>query len=633
MTETVELQTTKDVEDASATHTRLPNFSKGAITIEFQSLTYTIQTKSGQQRKLLDNVSAHLEAGKITAIMGSSGAGKTTLLNLLSGRIREGKGKNIDGSILINGESVKNKEVRKISAYVMQDDIMLPYLTPREQVTFSANLTLVGFSQEEKEQRVSHTLQTLGLVKCAETPVGEAGVTRGISGGERRRVSIATELVTDPSVVFLDEPTSGLDSETALSVIEFLHKLATEEGKTVIFTIHQPSSQIYSLFDNLILLTEGQVVYFGPAAEAPGHFNSIGAPVPEHSNPADHFLKLLHVKHLDKGEANNEDDSDPAKTVEEGKDNKKFTTTYFVSNRNKYPALSGLPPPIDRRPKKRSERVRSMTKLYYLSYRAIINKVRNKEAFFGKFMQYVFISIFAGLLFLQLGTDEYGVQNRVGFLFSLAMLFSFMPANGVILLFPQERSVFLREYAKGLYPSWIYYLSKNVVEIPVQIFYTTPAMTIAYWMAGLRSTAGAYFLAVLVYNTIAAVGASIGMIVGAAIKDIGKAMELGPSVIIPQMLVAGLFFSTEKMRVYLVWFEKISYLRWAFESAMINEFSGASIDCSRTAPNCTGDDVLDYYGFSHKFVETYFILFSMLVIYRIFGFIALHFTAINSASE
>eukprot|EP01097_Dermamoeba_algensis_P001150 TRINITY_DN1426_c0_g2_i1.p1 TRINITY_DN1426_c0_g2~~TRINITY_DN1426_c0_g2_i1.p1 ORF type:complete len:618 (+),score=118.93 TRINITY_DN1426_c0_g2_i1:145-1998(+) len=608
--------------------TRSPR--KAAVSVEFQSLSYSIQTKAGE-RKLLDRVSAHLECGRITAIMGSSGAGKTTLLNLLSGRIKEGKGKTMEGTILLNGETVKSKEIRKISAYVMQDDVMLPFLNPREQVTFSANMTLVGFTEQEKERRVSRILETLGLVKCAGTAVGQAGVSRGISGGERRRVSIATELVTDPGVVFLDEPTSGLDSETALSVIDLLHKLAAEEGKTIVFTIHQPSSEIYALFDNLILMSEGQIVYFGRAANAADHFASIGLPVPEHSNPADHFLKLLHVNHLVKGGdvITSEDEHDTVKSIKDVK----YSTEYFVRQRNQPPVLSSVPPPLDRRPKRRSERVSSMSKLYYLTTRSYINKVRNKEAFYGKLLQYILIGVFGSLMFLQLGIDEYGVQNRVGFLFSLCMMFSTMPANGVILLFPQERSVFLREYAKGLYPTWIYYLSKDLMETPMQIIYATPTIIMGYWVAGLRSSASSFFLFWLIYVTLSSLTSSIGMTIGASVKDVGKAMELAPAMIIPQSLVAGLFFSSQSMRAYMVWFEKISFMKWAFESAMINEFAGADIDCSRTAPNCSGDDILDYYALHHTLAESYFILFAMLIIYKIIAFSALHWTAIRFASE
>lgn len=243
------------------------------------------------------------------------------------------------------------------------------------------------------------------------------------------------------------------------------------------------------------------------------------------------------------------------------------------------------------------------------------------------------ISLFSAALFAQLGKDQQGVQNITGFLFSCSMLFSFMPSNGVILLFPSERSVFLREYAKGMYHPGLYYLSKNVIETPIQMMYSACSIAVSYYIVGLRTEPGYFFMTLLVYVTISLVGASIGMIVGAAVQDVGKAMELGPSVIIPQMLVAGLFFTTETMRSYLVWFEKISYLRWAFESLMITQFKDAKLDCSAIAPNCSGNDVLKYYGFKHEFVETYFILFSMLLIYRFIGYVALHFSAYKSTSE
>lgn len=138
---------------------------------------------------------------------------------------------------------------------------MFPTFTPREAFMFSANLRLKGLTRQEKTDKVEQIIEELGLGKCADTWIGGEFI-KGVSGGERKRTSIGVELITNPSVIFLDEPTTGLDSETALNCISVLKHMA-KEGRTIISTIHQPSSQIYSTFDELLLLVEGNIIFQG----------------------------------------------------------------------------------------------------------------------------------------------------------------------------------------------------------------------------------------------------------------------------------------------------------------------------------------------------------------------------------
>ena len=180
----------------------------------------------------------------------------------------------------------------------MQDDKLFETMTPRELLTFSANLRLSQETKpEDKKRAVSWVIERLGLGGCADTRVGGT-LARGISGGERKRTSIGYELITNPSLLFLDEPTSGLDSYNALILIECLRDLA-HEGHTVLCTIHQPSSDIFALFDKLLLLAKGKMVYHGDASKSIDYFSSLGYPCPTYSNPSDYFMKILQT-HDDK---------------------------------------------------------------------------------------------------------------------------------------------------------------------------------------------------------------------------------------------------------------------------------------------------------------------------------------------
>ena len=221
--------------------------------------------------------------GELLAIMGPSGSGKTSLLNIISGRVREG----VTGDIYYNNR-LGTKGLKRRIGYVMQSDVFFENLTTEQHLTYMAQLRLPQeLKLAEKQEMVTQTAELLGLGRSLPTPLYR------LSGGERRRVNVATELVADPSVLFLDEPTSGLDSSTAFRLTKSLREVSSE-GRTIIATIHQPSSQIYRMFDNLLLLADGHTVYFGPAANMVTYFESLGYPFMPLYNPAD-FMSLFHV--------------------------------------------------------------------------------------------------------------------------------------------------------------------------------------------------------------------------------------------------------------------------------------------------------------------------------------------------
>ncbi|KAJ3036219.1 hypothetical protein HDV00_002973 [Rhizophlyctis rosea] len=251
---------------------------------------------AGDEEKLvvLDGVHGMVKSGEVLAIMGGSGAGKTTFLDILARRSKAGT---VTGEILVNGKFMSDEAYRSIVGFVDQEDTLMDTLTVYETILYSALLRLPRtMSYAEKKRRVEETMVELGIEGIANRRVGKAGA-RGISGGEKRRVSIACELVTSPSILFLDEPTSGLDSYNAYNVIECLVSLARTYHRTIIFTIHQPRSNIYALFDQLVLLAKGKMVYSGPA-QAPviEHFRSMGFECPVGFNIADYLVDLtMHV--------------------------------------------------------------------------------------------------------------------------------------------------------------------------------------------------------------------------------------------------------------------------------------------------------------------------------------------------
>ncbi|CAO2183132.1 unnamed protein product [Urochloa humidicola] len=263
--------------------------------LEFTSLTYTVVKKQrgagGEWEKkdvdLLHEITGYAPKGCVTAVMGPSGAGKSTFLDALAGRIAS-----LDGRVALDGVEMSPSLIKRSSAYVMQDDRLFPMLTVYETLLFAADFRLgSSVSAADKRLRVNNLIEQLGLTSSRNTYIGDEG-TRGVSGGERRRVSIGVDIIHGPALLFLDEPTSGLDSTSAHSVIEKVHDIACA-GSTVVLTIHQPSSRILLLLDHLVILARGQLMYSGGPKEVASHLGRMGRRVPKGENSIEHLLDVI----------------------------------------------------------------------------------------------------------------------------------------------------------------------------------------------------------------------------------------------------------------------------------------------------------------------------------------------------
>ncbi|KAL8457417.1 hypothetical protein ACS0TY_035320 [Phlomoides rotata] len=264
--------------------------------LEFSSLTYTVIKKiknidgkwEKQEADLLHDITGYAPKGCITAVMGPSGAGKSTFLDALAGRIASGS---LMGRVAVDGVDVSPSLIKRTSAYIMQEDRLFPMLTVYETLMFAADFRLRSVSRSEKIQRVDNLIEHLGLSSCKNTYIGDEG-SRGVSGGERRRVSIGVDIIHGPSLLFLDEPTSGLDSTSAHSVMEKVHDIA-RSGSTVILTIHQPSSRIQTLLDHLIILARGQLMYQGPPKDVAVHLDRMSRKLPKGENAIECLIDVV----------------------------------------------------------------------------------------------------------------------------------------------------------------------------------------------------------------------------------------------------------------------------------------------------------------------------------------------------
>ncbi|KAJ9167152.1 hypothetical protein P3X46_021823 [Hevea brasiliensis] len=240
-----------------------------------------------QERTILNGITGMVSPGEILAILGPSGSGKSTLLNALAGRLQ---GPGFTGTILANNKK-PCKQTLKRTGFVTQDDVLYPHLSVRETLIFCSLLRLPkSLSKKEKTLVAESVISELGLTKCENTIIGNSFI-RGVSGGERKRVSIAHEMLINPSLLILDEPTSGLDSTAAHRLVLTLNSLA-QKGKTIVTSMHQPSSRVYHMFNSVLVLSEGRCLYFGKGSESMAYFESVGFSPSFPMNPADFLLDL-----------------------------------------------------------------------------------------------------------------------------------------------------------------------------------------------------------------------------------------------------------------------------------------------------------------------------------------------------
>ncbi|KAJ3060585.1 hypothetical protein HDU98_003472, partial [Podochytrium sp. JEL0797] len=258
------------------------------LTLSWKDLGYLIKDKS-----LLADLNGTVEPGQVLAVMGPSGAGKSTFLDVIAGR--KGNAGTLHGKVLLNGTE---RPMKKYSSYVTQDDSLIGCFTVKESLKWAVELNLPTMSHKLRDERVHELLTQFGLVKCANSAVGDL-IIRGISGGEKRRLSIAVQLVKQPKVIFLDEPTSGLDSAASFKVMQAIKDLARTRNCTVVCSIHQPSPSTYAIFDKVLFLARGNAVYFGESkGQAAAYFESVGYKIPLHTNVPDAVLDNINVDFL-----------------------------------------------------------------------------------------------------------------------------------------------------------------------------------------------------------------------------------------------------------------------------------------------------------------------------------------------
>ncbi|GAA6042455.1 hypothetical protein JCM8097_008464 [Rhodosporidiobolus ruineniae] len=528
-------------------------------------------------RLVLSSLSATLEGGSFCSILGPSGAGKSTLVDLLAGvrktgyrggsveLIGAGLGEGADGELEKDATAVAGKvRVR----YVDQQDVLPETSTVKEAVMFAAELKLGEIPKETKRERVFEVLTQLGLLDIADSPIGSASGSgkRGISGGERRRVSIARELVASPAILILDEPVSGLDSTSALRILRALKSLTVpspgRRPTTVLLTIHQPSSQLFHMFDDVVLLGQGgEQLFFGRKDEVGSWFESRGLACPEGWNPADFMLDIASSPSAPSRKHSLAVPSSPSVSPKFGFKRRRSSAlpTILLRNENAHAAA-------DRKPS-----TTLLTQFQVLLGRGVKELLRDPALVLMHNLVPLAVGLIVGGMFYKVDLSIGGFQSRVGSLFFLGCLVAFASLSALT-HFSHAKALFVRERARGYFHSLAWLASTVVLDVlPLRILPTILLGVIVYFMVGLSATAAHFFKFLLILLLYAIATTLWNFFLAAAFTDVGVAILISSILNLFQLAYAGFFLNLGRIPPVLRWLQWLAPLKYALEALTINE--------------------------------------------------------------
>ena len=512
----------------------------------------------------MHNLSFTLHNGELLAIMGGSGTGKTTLLSLLNGSLKPQ-----EGSITINGHDISEPKAKDLIGFVPQDDLLIEELTVYQNLWFTAKLCFEGMPDEAIDRRVMKTLKDLGLDAAKDLKVGSA-INKYISGGQRKRLNIALELIREPAVLFLDEPTSGLSSSDTEKVINLL-KEQTLKGKLIVVNIHQPSSDVYKLFDRLWLLDKGgypvfdgnpidAITYFKEAANYADAETS-ACPMCGNVNP-EIVLNIIDEKALNSnGEVSDERKMKPQDWHE-----------LYLKGRDEMPepAVSTIPPSDQKKPG-------VLKQFAIFLHRNIRTKITNVQYLLITLLQAPLLAVVCAMLTRYAPPEGYSVmdnKNLVSYFFMAVIVATFTGMSGSAEEIIKDRALLKRESFLHLsYSSYIW--SKIVYMAGVSLIQTLLFIVIGNTIMGLHGLFLTWWFILFVTALLANL---TGLLLSQCLNSVVAIYISIPMLLIPQILLCGLVVSFSDLtpksttgNVPLI--GDLIPSRWSYEALAVTSFT------------------------------------------------------------
>ncbi|KAL3721766.1 hypothetical protein ACJRO7_034153 [Eucalyptus globulus] len=584
------------------------------MVLTWKDLWVTVLDRGNGTHPILQGLTGYAEPGRMLAVMGPSGSGKSTLLDALGGRLSSSTQQT--GEILINGR--KQPLSFGTSAYVTQDDTLITTLTVREAVYYSAQLQLPeSMSNSEKKERAEATIREMGLQDARDTRIG-GGSAKGLSGGQKRRVSICIEILTRPMLLFLDEPTSGLDSAASYHVMKRIAKLASHDQRTVIASIHQPSSEVFELFHNLCLLSSGKTVFFGLRSVAEQFFASNGFPCPTLRNPSDHYLRTIN-KDFDADIEQGSNGMDAEEAIDT------LVKSYLSSLRchqvqQQVSKISGKN--VGGNLERNGSQASFLTQSLVLTKRSFVNMYRDLGYYWLRLAIYIALCLCVGTIFYDIGFTYGSIQARGSMLMFIAAFLTFMAIGGFP-SFVEDMKVFGRERLNGHYGVAAFVVGNTFSSIPYLLIISLIPGAIAYYLVGLQKSFEHFVYFALVLFACMLLVESLMMIVASVVPDFLMGIITGAGIQGVMMLNGGFFRLPNDLPKpfwrYPMYY--ISFHKYANQGFFKNEFEGLIFPNQMGgSPTISGEEILRKYwqvemGYS-KWVDLA-ILLGMVVVYRL----------------
>ncbi|KAH8072086.1 ATPase [Aureococcus anophagefferens] len=509
--------------------------SKSSARLAWDIKRYDVLTPKKERKRVLHATSHAVYGGELFLILGPSGSGKTSLVTILAGRNATGSW---SGALLAEGAPA-GRGPRRSTGFVDQ------------QPLFFSTLTRL----------------------------------KGISGGEKKRLQIAAELVSDPNTLVLDEPTSGLDAATALLTVRSVSRIANDGAKAVVAVVHQPRAALMLLFDMALVLSEGRPAYSGhPGDELLRHFSTLELEPPAHDNPADFVMDLVAVP-----------------------------DEIFETDAESVAALD--------------LRKRDRTRFDVLARRAFTYKFRDEMVVVTQVSMALIMAVLLGAIYYDLGLGQESVQNRVGAVSFSMLLMSFI-AFDVVLLFPKERDLYKREHAAGLYCPSAFFHARCVAELPGHLVAGGCYATVTYWMMGFQQDLGKFLSYVALCEALVLSGTSLLIACGCLAKDFEGANNIATVAYCLFMMFDGHYINNKSIPEGARWIKQLNFFNWGISAAArselkgLGEMHGCRDPASQKCVFQRGDDAADYYGYHQTVREALAALALICVVMRFLGFLA-----------
>ncbi|GAA0174126.1 hypothetical protein Leryth_002965 [Lithospermum erythrorhizon] len=598
-----------------------------------------VQESSSGDRHVLKGVSCRAKPFEILAIVGPSGAGKSSLLEILAGKVIPQNGANI----FVNKKPLDRAHFRKMSGYVTQKDTLFPLLTVEETLMFTAKLRL-RLPESELSSRVKSLIQELGLSHVANARVGDERL-RGISGGERRRVSIGVEVIHDPGVLILDEPTSGLDSTSALQIIDMLKSsMAETKGRTIILSIHQPCFRIVKLFNSILLMANGSVLHHGTIDQLSLELSHMGLRLPHQVNFLEFAIDSIEtiIQHQQQNQSPSQSCLQKEEhqlllqggDIEGGGGNSRITRTGKCTLQQLFQQSKVIDEDIvivnDDSDYKVCDFANSRLKeTIILTHRFWKNVYRTRELFLCRTLQMVISGIVLGSIFYNVKHEDnllVGAEEKVGlFAFILTLLLS--STTEALPIFLQEKEILMKETSSGSYRVSSYSIANGLVYLPFLLILAVLFSVPLYWLVGLNPSFIAFMHFLLLIWLILYTANSVVVCFSALVPNFIVGNSVVSAVMGSFFLFSGYFVTKEGMPKYWIFMHYISLFKYPFEGFLINEFSGSSKCIDFMFGKCivTGEDMLreEGYGDGSSRWKNLVVMVGFIFVYRFISYVIL----------